>query len=118
MVVADAIDSTRAVEPQDSGYADVDAVRIAYEVFGQGEQTVILLPPWSIIHSRMWKMQVPYLARHFRVITFDGRGNGSSDRPSSVEQYGPRMLARDTVAVLDATGTDHAVLGIHCGSAG
>jgi pimeloyl-ACP methyl ester carboxylesterase/predicted glycosyltransferase len=118
MVVADAIDTSRAVEPQDSGYADVDGVRIAYEVFGQGEQTVLLLPPWSIVHSRMWKMQVPYLARHFRVITFDGRGNGRSDRPASVDQYGPRMLARDTVAVLDATGTADAVLGIHCGSAG
>ena len=44
---------------------------------------MLLLPTWSIIHSRHWKMQIPYLARHCRVVTFDGRGNGRSDRPPS-----------------------------------
>ena len=44
---------------------------------------MLLLPTWSIIHSRHWKMQIPYLARHCRVLTFDGRGNGRSDRPAS-----------------------------------
>ena len=42
------------------------------------------MPTWSIIHSRHWKAQIPYLARHFRVVTFDGRGNGKSDRPRGV----------------------------------
>ena len=36
MVVADAIDSSRAALPVDSGFADVDGVRIGYEVFGHG----------------------------------------------------------------------------------
>ena len=48
-----------------------------------GPTTVLLLPAWAIVHSRMWKLQVPYLARHFRVITYDPRGNGRSDRPRS-----------------------------------
>ena len=69
------------------------------------------------MHSRFWKLQVPYLARHFRVITFDPRGNGASDRPASTEAYGPRMLARDAVAVLDAAGAEHCVAVVHCGSA-
>ena len=30
---------------------------------------------------RQWKAQVPYLARHFRVVTVEGRGNGAADRP-------------------------------------
>src|SRR5690242_15677435 len=71
----------RARYPDTDGYIERDGVRIFYEVFGEGEPTVLLLPTWSIIHSRFWKAQVPYLARHFRVITFDGRGNGRSDRP-------------------------------------
>src|SRR5262245_1723611 len=104
MLVADAIDASRAVLPVDSGFADVDGVRIGYEVFGQGEETLLLLPPWSIVHSRHWKGQVPYLSRHFRVVTFDGRGNGRSDRPATTDLYGPRMLARDTLAVADAAG--------------
>ena len=45
------------------------------------------MPTWSIIHSRHWKMQIPYLARHCRVLTFDGRGNGRSDRPSEPDAY-------------------------------
>ena len=52
-------------------------------MFGEGEETLLLLPPWSIVHSRFWKAQVPYLARHFRVVTFDPRGNGRSDRPDT-----------------------------------
>jgi pimeloyl-ACP methyl ester carboxylesterase len=54
-----------------------------YEVYGSGEPTIFLLPTWSIIHSRHWKMQIPYLARHCRVITFDGRGNGRSGAHAS-----------------------------------
>ncbi len=57
-------------------------------------ETLLLLPPWSIVHSRFWKLQVPYLARHFRVITFDGRGNGRSDRPDSAADYGARGRRR------------------------
>ena len=52
-----------------------------WERYGDGEPTVLFLPTWSIIHSRTWKTQVPYLSRHCRVVTFDGRGNGESDRP-------------------------------------
>jgi pimeloyl-ACP methyl ester carboxylesterase/predicted glycosyltransferase len=118
MAIADAVTPAhRALAAEQSGFADVDGVRIAYEVFGQGEQTLLLLPPWAIVHSRFWKLQVPYLARHFRVITFDPRGNGASDRPASTEAYGPRLLARDAVAVLDAVGAEHCVVVVHCGSA-
>jgi pimeloyl-ACP methyl ester carboxylesterase/predicted glycosyltransferase len=117
VIVADAIDSSRAAQPVDSGFADVDGVRIAYEVFGQGEQTLLLFPPWSIIHSRHWKAQVAYLARHFRVVTFDGRGNGRSDRPATTDLYGPRLLARDALAVADAAGVTDCVVGVHCGAA-
>src|SRR3954449_8536641 len=101
MAIADAVaPAHRALAPEQSSFADVDGVRIAYEVYGQGEQTLLLLPPWAIVHSRFWKLQVPHLARHFRVITFDPRGNGRSDRPTTTESYGPRRLAQDALAVL------------------
>jgi pimeloyl-ACP methyl ester carboxylesterase/predicted glycosyltransferase len=117
MAVADVIDPSRALQPRQTGFAEVDDVRLAFEVFGEGEETVLLLPPWAIAHSRFWKAQVPYLARHFRVVTFDARGNGRSDRPQTVDAYGPRKLPVDAVAVLDAAGVDHCVAVVHCGSA-
>ena len=99
------VPASRALAPPEAGFAEFGGVRVAYEVFGEGEETLLLLPPWSIVHSRFWKLQVPYLARHFRVITFDGRGNGRSDRPDSAgATTGPRVGAGDALAVLDATG--------------
>ncbi|HEX3205715.1 MAG TPA: alpha/beta hydrolase, partial [Propionibacteriaceae bacterium] len=75
-----------------------------------GEPTVLLLPTWSLLHSRQWKMQVPYLARHCRVVTFDGRGNGRSDRPTTPEAYAETEFMADAIAVMDATQTERAVI--------
>jgi len=44
------------------------------------------------------------------VITFDPRGNGRSDRPVSPDSYLSGEYAADALAVMDATGTDRAVL--------
>jgi pimeloyl-ACP methyl ester carboxylesterase len=103
-------EQTRARYPDDSGYVERDGVRVYYEVYGSGEPTVLLLPTWSLMHSRHWKMQIPYLARHCRVVTFDGRGNGRSDRPKEPEAYDERQFAADALAVLDETETDRAVI--------
>ena len=100
----------RARYPEQEGFVERDGVKIFYEVFGAGEPTVLLLPPWSIVHSRLWKAQVPYLARHCRVITFDGRGNGRSSRPATPEAYTDREFAADALAIMDATATEKAVL--------
>ena len=101
-------EQSRARYPDSSGYIKRDGVRLYYEVYGSGGPTVFLLPTWSIIHSRHWKMQIPYLARHCRVLTFDGRGNGRSDRP--VAGYQEAEFAADAVAVMDATATESAVI--------
>jgi pimeloyl-ACP methyl ester carboxylesterase len=103
-------EQTRARYPDETGYVDRDGVKVFYEAYGEGEPTVLLLPTWSLIHSRHWKMQIPYLARHWRVVTFDGRGNGRSDRPTGSAAYDEREFASDALAVLDATGTESAVI--------
>jgi pimeloyl-ACP methyl ester carboxylesterase/predicted glycosyltransferase len=110
-------EQTRARYPDEEGYVERDGVRIFYEVYGDGEPTILLLPTWTIIHSRHWKAQIPYLARHFRVVTFDGRGNGKSDRPDGIAPYVEAEFAADALAVLDATKTERAVLmGLSCGA--
>ena len=102
-------EQSRARCPDEVGYVVRDGVRVFYEVYGTGGPTFLLLPTWSIIHSRQWKAQIPFLARE-RVVTFDGRGNGRSDRPTESEAYDEREFALDAVAVLDATATDRAVV--------
>jgi pimeloyl-ACP methyl ester carboxylesterase len=107
----------RAIEPAYTGYAERDGVKLYWQRFGEGQPSIVLLPTWSIMDSRFWKAQVPYLARHFRVITFDGRGTGRSDRPAEAEAYSHVEFAADTIAVLDATETPDAVLvGLSCGA--
>jgi pimeloyl-ACP methyl ester carboxylesterase len=110
-------EQTRARYPDAEGFVERGGVRIHYEVYGSGDPTVLLLPTWSVIHSRCWKMQIPYLARHCRVVTFDGRGNGRSDRPAEPAAYAEAEFAADALAVLDATVTDRAfVAGFSMGA--
>ena len=108
----------RAAAPVESGAVEHDGVRVTYEVFGSGERTLVLMPTWCIVHSRVWKMQVPYLARHFRVVTWDGPGNGGADRPGDPLAYRADAHVAFALAVFDATGTDRAIalassLGTH-----
>lgn len=100
----------RARHPDLEDFVVRDGIKLAYAVYENAGPTVLLMPTWSIVHSRHWKLQVPYLARHFRVVTFDGRGNGLSDRPRDGEAYADTEFVADAVAVLDATGTDRAVV--------
>lgn len=106
----------RARLPDEAGHVTrPDGVRIAYEVAGSGDPTIVLLPSAPIVHSRQWKGQVPYLSRSYRVVTFDGRGNGRSDRPTHPDAYRVECLVGDIEAVLDGTGTEAAVLVGLCG---
>ncbi|MEP7345167.1 MAG: alpha/beta fold hydrolase [Gemmatimonadaceae bacterium] len=100
----------RALEPSVSGHVTRNGASTAYEVFGDGEQTVLFMPPWSIVHSRIWKAQIPYFARHYRVLTFDPVGNGASDRPLDPARYEETEFAADALAVMDATETERAAL--------
>lgn len=98
-------------EADQTGFAERAGVRLAYKVYDNpGRPTVLLMPTWSIVPSLFWKAQVSYLARHFRVVTFDGRGSGDSGRPAGGESYVDAECAADAVAVMDATSTDRAVL--------
>jgi pimeloyl-ACP methyl ester carboxylesterase/predicted glycosyltransferase len=89
---------------------DRDGVGIAWEVYGQGETTIAFLPTWMLFSSRCWKAQIAYFARHARVVVWDPRGNGNSDRPRDARAHRESELVADALAVLDATHTDKAFL--------
>ena len=98
----------RARYPDREGVVEHDGVPIAWETYGESDRAVLLIPPWQIVHSRVWKAQIPYLARHFRVVTFDPPGNGRSGRPAT--GFDHDRGAACALAVLDATGTERASL--------
>ena len=103
----------RALEPVDAGYAinSEDGMRTFYEAFGlqDAQRTIVFAPAGAYVHGRVWKMQVPYFARQgFRVVTYDSRGSGKSDRPDS--GYAPALLAGDLLAILDKLEIERTAL--------
>ena len=57
-----------------------EGVRLRYTDRGEGEHTIVLVHGWKGSH-RMWDPAVYRLMREFRVIAFDNRGMGESDKP-------------------------------------
>jgi 3-oxoadipate enol-lactonase len=90
-----------------SGFVDVEGSRIHYEVAGQGDPTVVLMHG-GLWDSRLWDRQFDLLAQRHRVVRYDLRGYGRSDRAS-----GPYSAGDDLVAVLGVMPTDRAVLVAH-----
>jgi pimeloyl-ACP methyl ester carboxylesterase len=113
-VTAPPREQTRARYPDGCGYAERDGVRVYYEAYGTGEPAILFLPTWEITHSRAWKCQIPYFARHGRVVTFDRRGNGRSDRPLDIGACDRRATVGDALAVLDAVGAGRVVVASWC----
>jgi len=62
----------------------------------------------------VWDGVVPELAKGFKVIRYDARGHGRSDAPAG--EYSVEMMAKDALAVLDASGVGKAhVVGLSMG---
>jgi pimeloyl-ACP methyl ester carboxylesterase len=87
-------------------------VKIKWEVHGDGEPLLLIqglgYARWS------WDPVVPGLAERYRVLSFDNRGIGESDKPDG--PYTARQMAGDALQVLDEAGIDRAhVLGASLG---
>jgi pimeloyl-ACP methyl ester carboxylesterase/predicted glycosyltransferase len=101
------------VRPVRDGHVERDGVKSWYAVWGESGPWIAFAPIFQITHMQMLKATVPYLSRHFRVVTMDGRGNGRSDRPQGQEAYSFDHYYQDFLTVLDAAGADRvAVVGI------
>src|SRR5829696_3952636 len=100
----------RAKLPIEEGTVERDGVKLHYEIYGSGIETIVFVPPWSIVHSRVYKAQLPYFSERFRCITFDARGNGKSDRPDDVAAYSLDNYLADAIAVMDATEAGNAIV--------
>lgn len=100
-------------EPGDGArYLEVNGAFLRVRDVGQGEGKL----PVVLVHGygsrlEIWREVQDALAEERRVIAFDQRGFGKSER--SAGDYGPEAHARDLVALLDALGVERAVLVGH-----
>ncbi|MFU8796915.1 MAG: alpha/beta fold hydrolase [Dehalococcoidia bacterium] len=92
--------------------ARLNGIRIHYHVDGQGDPLVMIM---GFSAGRIgWAPQVPFFRNHYRVVTFDNRGTGKSDKPPG--PYSTRMMADDTVRLMDFLGIEKAhVMGLSMG---
>jgi pimeloyl-ACP methyl ester carboxylesterase len=101
------------VGPPDVQYARSGDVNIAYSVVGDGPFDLVLVPGF-ISHLELdWEEPrharfLDRLASFSRLILFDKRGTGLSDRPAGLPDLETRM--DDVRAVMDAAGSDRAAL--------
>ena len=96
-------------------YARSGDLDIAYQVFGTGPRDLVYVPGWVSNIEVMW--EDPVLAGIFRrlgsfarVITFDKRGTGLSDRVPDAQLPGLEERMDDLRAVMDAAGSERATL--------
>lgn len=87
----------------ETGFANSAGVRIAWRRYGSGPDTILFIPTWNFVDSRVLRPEVDGLRDRFRVLTYDARGSGESDRPSRGYRFADHL--EDAVAVLDATKT-------------
>ncbi|HZB48495.1 MAG TPA: alpha/beta fold hydrolase [Mycobacteriales bacterium] len=94
-------------------YAVTDGLNIAYQVTGHGDRDIVLVPGFVSHLELDWadprhEHFLNRLSASGRLIRFDKRGTGMSDRPPGVPDLETRI--RDVLAVMDATGSRRAVL--------
>lgn len=81
-------------------------INIYYEVHGQGAPVLLIAGTGGSHHG--WMLEtVPRLKERFKVIVYDHRGTGQSDKPD--KDYSMQLLARDAVELLDAIGVREPV---------
>ena len=82
-----------------------DGVRLYYEVYGRGEP--LLLVAGRGVDHNLWNLIRGDFEKRYRVIIYDQRGTGQSDKPEA-PPYSTIDFAQDAVAVLDSAGAARA----------
>lgn len=89
-----------------------DGVKLATYEFGNPKgPELVLIHGFAQAHLCFAPQFTSELARDFRIITYDHRGHGASDKPTDPEAYqGHEVWAKDLTAVMDAKGLKRPVL--------
>ncbi len=96
------------------GYVKSGESQIYFQERGTGEPLVLLMGFGA--DGNVWELHAAEYEKHFRCIILDNRGVGKSDQPTG--PYSTKMMANDTIAVMDFLKVDQArVAGISMGGA-
>ena len=93
-------------QPRESGMAPVNDIQMYYAVYGDGPP--VLLIHGGLGHADNWGLQIPALAKNYKVIVADSRGHGRSTRSSQPFSYA--LMADDYRALLDFLKIDKVAL--------
>lgn len=109
----------RAIEPRQAHTLEVAGYRIAFEDYGaQDAPPLLLLPCWQIAPSKVWKMQVPYLARSHRVIAWDPPGIGGGERTTDPAAFEFDRVIDYGIGLLDYLDIERtSIMGFSLGGA-
>jgi pimeloyl-ACP methyl ester carboxylesterase len=92
--------------------AQGNGISVRYRVQGQGEPLVLIMGYSGDL--RGWFFQTGAFQKRYRVVTFDNRGVGGTDKPDG--PYSMRMMADDAVGLMEHLGIDKAhILGVSMG---
>jgi len=83
-----------------------DGVKLYYEVHGSSSNPPLILSHGYSATSEMWKGQISAFSKNYRLITWDMRGHGRSDYPSSQSAYSEPHTVSDMAAILDEVVPD------------
>lgn len=102
----------QAQEEQDMPIIRVNDIDMYYEIHGEGEP-LVLISGLNSDHT-FYRGVLPQLAAKYKVIVFDNRGVGQTDKPDI--PYSIDMMADDTAELLNALGIERAhILGTSMG---
>jgi 3-oxoadipate enol-lactonase len=93
-------------------YVQVNDIQMYYEIHGDGEPLVLIVGLGTDISE--WDGIIRWLAQTYKVLAFDNRGAGRTDKPDT--RYSIEMMAHDTAGLMQTLGIQQAhILGISMG---
>jgi pimeloyl-ACP methyl ester carboxylesterase len=104
---------TQTITPDKSGYAEVNGLKMYYEVYGKGKPIVLMHGSYMNIISN-WSLMIPLLAKDRKVIVMEMQGHGRTRDIKRALSY--EVMADDVAGLLTHLKTDSAdILGYSMG---
>ena len=85
-------------------YANLNGIKLYYETYGEGEPVILIGGLGSQLQS--WATQIPIYSKYFKIVVFDNKGSGKSDKPEA--GYSTQDMAHDTASLMKELGIESA----------